>query len=65
MVVKVEVTAVVYQSGPPVTADPRTLDLEVSVAEMLAIARDPRLGTTTTPAAVAAGRALEEWDPLR
>ena len=64
MVVKGDTTAVVYQSGPPVTADPRTLDLEVSVAEMVAIAQDPRVDLTTTRAAVAAGRALEEWDPL-
>ncbi|RYP88950.1 hypothetical protein EKO23_00480 [Nocardioides guangzhouensis] len=37
-----------YQSGDPITADPRTLDLDTSVHEMVAVVTDPRLGLRTT-----------------
>ncbi|MDO9380115.1 MAG: hypothetical protein Q7T56_14810 [Nocardioidaceae bacterium] len=53
--------AVATESGPSITGDPRDLDLTVSVDDLLALARDPRVGPTTTAAAVAAGDALGAW----
>jgi hypothetical protein len=53
--------AVATQTGPEVTADPRTLDLDVTVDDMLALVRDQRVGLTTTPATVAAGDKVSNW----
>ncbi|MET0820552.1 MAG: hypothetical protein ABWY58_06285 [Aeromicrobium sp.] len=53
--------ALATQTGTFVTADPRTLDLDVSVDDMLALARDKRVGLTTTPATIAAGDKVPNW----
>jgi hypothetical protein len=53
--------ALATQSGPTITSDPRTLDLDVSVDDMLAMARDRRVGLTTTPATIAAGDEVPHW----
>jgi hypothetical protein len=54
-------TVLVFQSGPAITGDPRTLDLPISVADMFAIADDPRVDLTTSKDAVAAGAELPYW----
>lgn len=48
----------VYQSGAKITEDPRELDLEISVDDMVAIVADPRFGLETTPEMVDAGEEL-------
>jgi hypothetical protein len=53
--------AVLFQSGQPITGDPRELDLRVSVADMVAIGQDPRVGPTTTQEAVDGGEDLPFW----
>lgn len=54
-------TVLLFQSGPLVTGDPRRLDLRISVKDMFAIARDPRVDVTTSAAAIRAGEDLERW----
>jgi hypothetical protein len=54
--------AYVVQAGATITDDPRELDLEVSVDDMVAVAEDPWLRLRTSPDAVEAGEDLEEWD---
>ena len=47
--------ALAYQSSQPITADPRQLDLDISVDEMVAIVTDRRFGLTTTEETVRRG----------
>lgn len=54
-------TVVVYQAGADIEGDPRELDLAISVEDMVAVAADPRVDLTTTPATVAAGDDLAWW----
>lgn len=56
-----EGAAVLFQSGRPVTDDPRELDLRVGVDEMIALGQDPRVGPTTTQEAVDGGEDLPFW----
>jgi hypothetical protein len=51
-----------FQSGPSIDADPRAVDLVVSVPTMMQIADDPRVDVTTSKAAVEAGDQLVFWD---
>ena len=53
--------AVATQSGTEVTSDPRRLDLDVSVDDMLALVRDDRVGLTTTSATIDAGDDVPNW----
>lgn len=59
---KGQTTVFVYQAGFDITDDPRTLEMPISVDDMFAIATDPRMGLTTSQAAVDAGEALPFWD---
>lgn len=52
---------ILYYSGPPITGDPRRLDLPISVEEMFAIAADPRVDVTTSREAIEAGNELDVW----
>ena len=54
-------TVLVIHSGPPITGDPRELDLAISVADMFAIANDPRVDVTTTQEALDRGEQLGYW----
>lgn len=54
-------TVLLFQSGPLVTGDPRRLDLRISVKDMFAIARDPRVDVTTSAETIRAGEDLERW----
>lgn len=52
----------VVQSGPEeITGDPRDLDLAITVEDMAALARDPRVDLTTTQEAVDGGEAIDYW----
>lgn len=42
-----------HLSGPDITKDPRTLDLEAGVDDLVAVLSDPRFGLTTTKATAA------------
>lgn len=53
--------SVVY-AGDDITADPRTLDLSVTVEQMTDVVTDPRLGLTTSQDVIDAGEALEGFD---
>lgn len=53
--------AVLFQSGQPITGDPRELDLRVPVTDMIALGQDPRVGPTTTQEAVDGGEDLPFW----
>ena len=59
---KGETTVVVIFSGPHITRDPRTMDLPVTLDQLVDIARDDRIDLTTTQAAVDAGAALDYWE---
>jgi len=59
---KGEATVVAVFSGPHITRDPRTMDLPVTVDQLVAIVRDDRIDLTTTQAAVDAGAALTYWE---
>ncbi|QIK67203.1 hypothetical protein G7072_13375 [Nocardioides sp. HDW12B] len=61
IVPRAEGAAVLFQSGEPVTGDPRELDLRVSVDEMIALGQDPRVAPTTTQEAVDGGEDLAFW----
>ncbi len=50
-----------FQAGDAVTADPRELDLTVSVDSMFDIAHDPRVDVTTSEETVDAAQALPFW----
>lgn len=54
-----------FQSSEPVTGDPREMDLRISVEDMLAIARDPRVDLTTSQSALDAGEDLASWGTAR
>ena len=58
---KGEATVLVSQSGPTIDADPRRLDMPISVDDMLAVARDERVDLTTSQEAIDAGEALDYW----
>jgi hypothetical protein len=53
--------AVLFQSGQEITGDPRRIDLRVPVADMIALAQDPRVAPTTTQEAVDGGEDLRFW----
>ena len=55
-----EVVTVAY-SGPDITGDPRDLDLEISVEQLVEVATDPRLRLETDAETVAAGERLDDW----
>jgi len=59
---KGEATVVVVFSGPHITRDPRTLDLPVTIDQLVDIARDDRIDLTTTQATVDAGAGLDYWE---
>jgi hypothetical protein len=59
---KGEVTVVVVFSGPHITRDARTMELPVTIDQLVDIARDDRVDLTTTQAAVDAGAALDYWE---
>ncbi|KRF36663.1 hypothetical protein ASG94_04340 [Nocardioides sp. Soil805] len=50
---------VVGLGGPTITGDPRDLDLGIDLADLAAVATDPRLGLTTTPEVVDQGAELD------
>jgi len=54
-------TVLVSQSGPTIDADPRRLDMPISVDDMVAVARDERVALTTSQEAIDAGEALNYW----
>jgi hypothetical protein len=58
---KGDATVLMFQSGPPISKDPRTLDLRISVADMFDIAKDPRVNLTTTAATIRSGQKLNTW----
>lgn len=62
VVPKGDATVLMFASGPPITGDPRELDLPISVDEMLELAGDPRVDLTTTGEAVEAGADLDYWE---
>jgi hypothetical protein len=53
---------VVGIGGPAITADPRDLDLGIDLADLAAVATDPRLSLTTTPEVVDAGAGIDLGD---
>ena len=50
-----------FYAGPRITRDPRKLDMPISVDDLFAIARDPRVDVTTSQSALDAGAALDFW----
>ena len=58
---KGDATVVVFHSGPTIDADPRELDLKVSVDDLFTVANDPRIDVTTSQDAVDAGEAIDYW----
>jgi len=48
-------------TGDAITGDPRDLDLGVTVDQLVEVATDPRISTTTTSEAVEAGNDLAVW----
>lgn len=65
VVTKGDAHVALFQSTEPVTGDPREMDLRITVEDMLAIARDPRVDLTTSQAALDAGEDLEGWGTAR
>jgi hypothetical protein len=53
--------ALLFYTGPEISGDPRDLDLPIPAEALLEIADDPRVDTTTSSEAVAAGEALPYW----
>jgi len=51
----------VLWSGDTIKGDPRKQHLAISIKQMEEVARDARLGLTTSQAAIDAGKALKEW----
>lgn len=58
---KGEGAALVFYAGPSITGDPRKLDMPISTEVLFAIANDPRVDTTTSDEAAAAGADLSFW----
>jgi hypothetical protein len=56
-----ETATLVFYAGPPITGDPRDLDMPISTEVLFAIANDPRVGVTTSAEAVQAGAKLSYW----
>ena len=48
-------------AGPPITGDPRALDLDVSVDTLTELVTDPRISLRTDEAVIAAGESLDRW----
>lgn len=48
-------------TGDAITGDPRDLDLGVTVEQLVEVATDPRISTSTTSEAVEAGNDLAVW----
>lgn len=61
LVDKGESAALVFYAGPPITDDPRELDMPISTEVLFAIANDPRVDVTTSVEAVQAGADLSYW----
>ncbi len=51
----------VHQSWEEITGDPRDLNLQISVDEMVEVLEDPWLRLETSPDAIAAGERLDDW----
>jgi len=51
----------VYYSGDDIEGDPRELDLDVSVADMEAVAQDGRISLTTSSEVIELGEELEDF----
>ena len=62
---KGQVTVRVSYYGPPIEGDPREQDLPVDVRSLIDLAADPRLDTTTDPAAVEQGAKAAYWSGPR
>lgn len=62
LVDKGETAALVFYAGPPITGDPRELDMPISTEVLFAIANDPRVDATTSAEAVQAGANLAYWE---
>jgi len=58
---KGETDVLLFYSGPRITADPRELELPISVESLFAIAADPRVDVTTSEDAIALGEDAEFW----
>jgi hypothetical protein len=61
LVDKGDSTAMIFYSGPSITADPRGLEMPISTEVLFAIANDPRVDVTTSVEAVRAGDDLPFW----
>lgn len=61
LVDKGESAALLFYAGPSISGDPRTSDMPISTEVLFAIANDPRVDTTTSEEAVAAGADLSFW----
>jgi hypothetical protein len=61
VVPKGKATVPLVYSGPKITGDPRELEMPVTVDDLFAIARDPRVGLTTSRDAIDAGEKLDYW----
>ena len=59
---KADTDVLFFYSGPAITGDPRELDMPISVADLFAIAADPRVDVTTSRDAIEAGNDIEFWD---
>lgn len=58
---KEDADVLIFYSGPEVAADPRELDLPISVEDLLDIGNDPRVDLTTSRASVEAGERADYW----
>lgn len=61
VVEKGDAAVLLFYSGPTISADPRELDLPISVETLFDIATDPRVDLTTSEAAIEAGADLPYW----
>lgn len=58
---KGDASVLVVYAGPAISADPRDLELPISVETLFAIAQDPRVDLTTSLAAVEGGKDIDFW----
>lgn len=58
---KGEATVLLFYAGPPITGDPRDLDLPIPVDTLLDLAGDPRVDVTTSREAIEGGNGLSSW----
>lgn len=61
LVDKGESSVLLFYGGPPITGDPRELDLPISTEVLFDIAHDPRMDVTTSAEAVREGEGLSYW----